>query len=196
MSRRNRSAAIQRASSRTSRVTAAVTLGLPSRSPPIHEAKRIGAASSGRRRPVASSRALSTLRKWLGMACHSECSITAKPHLASSTGVGRVRRISSVCQASAISRRRRSRTCSRSPGVRSRWSWAASWPAMASYFWIRVRRATSVGCAVSTSWMSSLANCRARASLLCPACFRRASSSGSTRASNGSGWSASRRRIN
>ncbi len=156
----------------------------------------MGAASSGRRRPVASNNALSTLRRWLGMACHRECSITANPHLASSTGVGRVRRISSVCQASAISRRSRSRTCSRSPQVKSRWSCTASWPAMASYFWINVRRATSVGCAVSTSWISSLASCRARASSLCPACFKRASNSGRTRASKGSGCSASRRRIN
>ena len=34
------------------RVTSGVTCGLPSRSPPIHDPKRIGAASSGSRRPV------------------------------------------------------------------------------------------------------------------------------------------------
>ncbi|MNV53048.1 hypothetical protein D3C71_1451720 [compost metagenome] len=105
---RCRSAAIQRASSKASRVTSAVTLGLPSRSPPIQEAKRIGAAVGGRRFPVAEKSAASTLRSNFGKACHSEFSMTAKPHFASSTGVGRWRRISSVCQASVmISRRRR-----------------------------------------------------------------------------------------
>ncbi|MNN10389.1 hypothetical protein D3C81_1233110 [compost metagenome] len=161
-SRRYRSAAIQRASRRTSRVIAAVTLGLPSRSPPIQEAKRIGAAVSGRRWPVCCCRPWSTRRRKFGTACQSECSMTAKPHFASSTGVGRVRRISSVCQASAISWRRRICTCWRSSGNRSAWSRAASCAAIASYFWISVRRATSVGCAVSTSSISRPAICCAR----------------------------------
>ncbi|MNN44321.1 hypothetical protein D3C81_1586060 [compost metagenome] len=108
ISLRYRSAAIQRASSSTSRVAAAVTLGLPSRSPPIQEAKRIGIAFGGRRLPVAMNSASSTSRSNSGKARHSEFSMTAKPHLASSTGVGRWRRISPVCQAPAmISRRRR-----------------------------------------------------------------------------------------
>ena len=187
MSRRCRSAAIQRASSSTWRLTSAVTFGLPSRSPPIQEAKRTGTASSGRRWPQWASRASSRSRNMSGTARHRECSMTAKPHLASSSGVGRWRRISSVCQASAIRRRRRSRLAARSRSVRSSWSLAASSAAMASYFWIRLRRATSVGWAVSTSSISSPASRVASSAGSAPPASRRGSSSSSTRFSKGSG---------
>ncbi|VFT46293.1 Uncharacterised protein [Pseudomonas aeruginosa] len=195
ISRRYRSAAIQRASSRTSRVTLAVTLGLPSRSPPIQDAKRSGAAVSGRRSPVLRRSTSSTCRRTFGKACQRECSITAKPHFASSTGVGRTLRISSVCQASATSRCRRCWMRLRSSGSRSAWSLAASCAVIASYFWISVRRATSVGWAVSTSSISSPASWRASCPGACPASLRRPSSSSSTRFSKGSGSFGRRRRI-
>jgi hypothetical protein len=73
----------------------------------------------------------------------------------SSSGVGRTRRISSVSQQAAISRRSVSTTASRSQTVRSGRSFSASARAIRSYFWSSVRRTISVGWAVSTSSISS-----------------------------------------
>src|SRR5690606_41650684 len=53
----------QRPSRSTSRVTSAVTLGLPSRSPPIQERKRKGWHSSGRGAP---SRSRQSRSRWRG----------------------------------------------------------------------------------------------------------------------------------
>ena len=150
-SRRYKSAAIQRASNSTSRVTGAVTLGLPSRSPPIHEASFTGAQSAGGAGRPCSANCASSRRNTSGTACHRDCSMVAKPHLASSTGVGFSRRISSVHQAARITRRSRSRRSSRSSSLRSERSSSLSRSAIWSYLRIRVRRVTSVGCAVSTS---------------------------------------------
>ena len=82
-----------------------VTCGLPSRSPPIQEPKRIGAASMGRPRPVLARRARSTPRTKRGSASQRLCSNTMRPLRTSSSGVGRCSRTSLVCQAAAISRR-------------------------------------------------------------------------------------------
>ena len=62
ISSRYRSAAAHRDSQHARRVTCGVTCGLPSRSPPIHEPKRIGAASTGSPRPVLTRRARSIVR--------------------------------------------------------------------------------------------------------------------------------------
>ena len=94
----------------TSLVTVAVTNGLPSRSPPIHEVNLIGEASSGSEMPKPSSNVLSSSRTYCGTASHKLFSITAKPHLASSTGVGRFLRISFVCQACVINCSRRTKS--------------------------------------------------------------------------------------
>jgi len=70
--------------------------------------------------------------------------MTAKPHFASSCGVGRVARISSLCQLSAIKRLSSVLFASRfneSPVAML----ALNEVSMASYFWIIVRRNTSVG---------------------------------------------------
>jgi phosphoenolpyruvate carboxylase len=107
------------------RVMAAVTLGLPSRSPPIHEVNCTGTKSTGSRkyRPTPIDEAKwgfavvenslwegvpaflrelnEQVRRKAGTPSHKLFSTTAKPHLASSIGVGRYLRISSVCQARA-----------------------------------------------------------------------------------------------
>ena len=62
ISSRYRSAATHRDSQQARRVTSGVTCGLPSRSPPIHEPKRSGAASTGRPRPVLARSARSSAR--------------------------------------------------------------------------------------------------------------------------------------
>ena len=87
------------------------------------------------------------MRKNRGNASHNEFSITAKPHLASSCGVGRSCRTSSLCHASAISRSSVGTSIGR----------CASVLPIASYFITSVRLSTSVGCAVSTSSICSAA---------------------------------------
>ena len=99
------SAACHRASRQAVSVTRAVTAGLPSRSPPIHEPNRMGAASSGRPRPVCVTSAASSTRRYRGSASHSVCSKTTRPDRTSSTGDGRSRRTSLVSHAAAISLR-------------------------------------------------------------------------------------------
>ncbi len=81
------------------------------------------------------------MRKNRGSASHNEFSITAKPHFASSCGVGRSCRTSSLCHASAIRR----------SSVGTSIGCCASVRPIASYFITSVRLSTSVGCAVSTS---------------------------------------------
>ena len=91
------------ASSKTSRVTLAVTLGLPSRSPPIQLDILIGLQlGGGMGRAYRSQISSTTLRNW-GTASHKEFSITANAQRASSMGVGRSDRNSSVCQIWEIS---------------------------------------------------------------------------------------------
>ena len=51
-------------------MTSAVTLGLPSRSPPIHDPKVMGVAEMGRSLPVSFLRAWENLRRTLGSAVH------------------------------------------------------------------------------------------------------------------------------
>ena len=77
-------------------------LGLPSRSPPIHDPKWMGVASCGSDRPVASTRARSTARRYSGNASHKLCSKITIPARTSSSGDTRERRTSSVCHADAI----------------------------------------------------------------------------------------------
>ena len=154
-SARYRSAACQRLSSITWAVTGAVTLGLPSRSPPIQETKDTGEISSGRCSPQLSYSARSRRLRNSGTARHRESSTTAKPHLASSTGVGRSSRKSSPNQICAISSRRRMCRRSRSRSVRPSSSSCARQRPISPCLWIRVRRVISVGWAVSTSSMRS-----------------------------------------
>ena len=105
LARRRATAAVQRAIRHARRVTSGVTFGLPSRSPPIQEPNRMGAASSGRPRPVACRSARSSepqvLRQRVpdGLLEHRERRRT------SSSGDGRSRRTSSVSHAAVISRR-------------------------------------------------------------------------------------------
>lgn len=64
-------------------LTEAVTLGLPSRSPPIHDPKMSGVASMGSSRPVCFFRAILSLRRNAGTAAHKDCSTMCSPPLAS-----------------------------------------------------------------------------------------------------------------
>ena len=114
-------AARLRANSNTCWVTFDVTKGLPSRSPPIQELNFTGAASSGRARSYFASNLVLNSRTKSGTASHSEFSITEKPQRASSTGVGRTVRISSVCQAWATKSEIRVRILSRSMSVKLVW---------------------------------------------------------------------------
>ena len=85
---------MRRCAATVSRVTGAVTLGLPSRSPPIQEASRTGALVRGRRPPRALSVASNLLKK-SGTASQSDVSTTARPPRASCCGDGFARRSSS-----------------------------------------------------------------------------------------------------
>ena len=114
-------------SGRRVRVTSGVTFGLPSRSPPIQEPNRIGAASIGNAAAGHLLRALrSSARRYCGSASHSVCSNTVSADRTSSSGDGRSRRTSSVSQAAVISRRRSSTRSSCSRSVRSVRSRSAS----------------------------------------------------------------------
>ena len=98
-----KSVAFQRDNHNTSWVTLWVTFGLPSRSPPIQEAKRTGAIFKGSAFSQLSFTKTFNSRMNLGIAFQSVCSIVVKPHFASSIGVGRCWRISSVCHAEQTS---------------------------------------------------------------------------------------------
>lgn len=63
--------------------TLAVTLGLPSRSPPIQEPKRMGQASMGSSRPVCFFSEAEMRRSSLGREDHSDCSTMCSPPRAS-----------------------------------------------------------------------------------------------------------------
>ncbi len=143
--------AVQRDINAARLVTSGVTDGLPSRSPPIHEPKRMGAASSGRDLFTIRRRVRSSDRHSSGTAFQIVSSNTAMPERTSSSGDGRSRLTSSVCQAPAISRRIDSSSASRSVGVRSGRSRPASAAATRLYLCCSVRRMISVGCAVITS---------------------------------------------
>mmetsp|Transcript_93708 Transcript_93708/g.242589 ORF Transcript_93708/g.242589 Transcript_93708/m.242589 type:complete len:211 (+) Transcript_93708:1696-2328(+) len=91
-SRKYRSAAWRRCMATTSRVILDVTLGLPSRSPPIQDAKTIGVASKGKRCWHFAPNTESNRRKKPGTASHKDVCTTARPSLASSWGVGLLRR--------------------------------------------------------------------------------------------------------
>mmetsp|Transcript_5408 Transcript_5408/g.15913 ORF Transcript_5408/g.15913 Transcript_5408/m.15913 type:complete len:240 (+) Transcript_5408:84-803(+) len=144
----------------TSRVTSGVTFGLPSRSPPIQDAKTTGAMSGGNgllKSGLDSSSASRRLRK-AGTDVQRDSVTMFSPCRASLMGVGFSRRISSVCHNSSI-------CC-----VMSRWTLSrtrvgidlesSSWSRAATCWCLRitVRRLTSVGCAVKTisacSWQS------------------------------------------
>mmetsp|Transcript_31582 Transcript_31582/g.80543 ORF Transcript_31582/g.80543 Transcript_31582/m.80543 type:complete len:475 (+) Transcript_31582:2571-3995(+) len=150
-SRRYMSDAIQRARHTTCCVILDVTLGLPSRSPPIQEPKRKGCADSGRSRPVAFLSAALSRRRYCGTAAHSDCSTMCSPPRASSTGEGFCRLSSSVCHSPVTSRTRSSSTASCSSAVRSLLSFCCSSAAMRVCLYCSVRRLTCVGCAVSTT---------------------------------------------
>ena len=87
-SRRYRSAARQRAEQHATRVTSGVTCGLPSRSPPIHDPKRIGAASSGSGRPVVRRSAASSDRQVARQGVPDCLLEDSRPLVTSSSGVG------------------------------------------------------------------------------------------------------------
>ena len=61
-------------------------LGLPSRSPPIHDPNRIGATSRGSGVPVVAASARSTARRYCGSASQRLCSNTTSPARTSSSG--------------------------------------------------------------------------------------------------------------
>jgi hypothetical protein len=63
--------------------TLAVTLGLPSLSPPIQEPKRKGVAFRGKSFPVCFLSATLSLRMNAGTACHRDCSTMCRPPRAS-----------------------------------------------------------------------------------------------------------------
>mmetsp|Transcript_93707 Transcript_93707/g.242582 ORF Transcript_93707/g.242582 Transcript_93707/m.242582 type:complete len:229 (+) Transcript_93707:1696-2382(+) len=91
-SRKYKRAAWRRCMATTSRVIFEVTLGLPSRSPPIQDAKTIGVASKGKRCWHFAPNTESNRRKKPGTASHKDVCTTARPSLASSWGVGLLRR--------------------------------------------------------------------------------------------------------
>ncbi len=68
--------------------TLAVTLGLPSRSPPIQEPKRMGQASMGSSRPVCFFSEAEMRRSSLGREDHSDCSTMCSPPRASAGCAG------------------------------------------------------------------------------------------------------------
>ena len=159
-------AARRRCAATTSRVTRAVTFGLPSRSPPIQLANTTGALSSGSARPHCARTTLSRRRTKPGTADQSDVSSTCRPSRASFCGVGLARRSSSLDHMPATSRRsaaraararrsRRRRSARRPPRRRGprpprigrRASRAAAWRSGVAS---SARRCTSVGCAVST----------------------------------------------
>mmetsp|Transcript_5339 Transcript_5339/g.11163 ORF Transcript_5339/g.11163 Transcript_5339/m.11163 type:complete len:274 (-) Transcript_5339:693-1514(-) len=114
MSLKNNLAARRRWCATTSLVTSGVTLGLPSRSPPIQEANRIGLADTGNFRPRDTRHCASNLRRYAGTASQRTDSITAFPPAASCWGVGLRRRISSDPHMAATMRRREVRATERS----------------------------------------------------------------------------------
>lgn len=68
----------------------AVTLGLPSLSPPIQLPNLMGVALRGSSRPVCFFRAVDSRRRKSGTAAHSDCSTTCRPPRASATAQGEV----------------------------------------------------------------------------------------------------------
>mmetsp|Transcript_23583 Transcript_23583/g.34935 ORF Transcript_23583/g.34935 Transcript_23583/m.34935 type:complete len:231 (-) Transcript_23583:764-1456(-) len=76
-------AALNLCASTTSLVTSGVTLGFPSRSPPIHDANLIGTTSIGRIFPIDARVCALNLRMYAGTASHKTVSITAFPPAAS-----------------------------------------------------------------------------------------------------------------
>ena len=147
--------AVQRDISAARRVTSGVTDGLPSRSPPIHEPKRIGAASSGRPRPVTIRRSVRSSDRQNSRHARSRSSPRTPPCPSG------LRRAATAVRAGPprCARRRRSRGASSRAaprarvGVRSGRSSSASASAMRLYLCCSVRRMISVGCAVITSSM-------------------------------------------
>mmetsp|Transcript_35475 Transcript_35475/g.85590 ORF Transcript_35475/g.85590 Transcript_35475/m.85590 type:complete len:374 (-) Transcript_35475:365-1486(-) len=155
-------AALIRFTRHTSLVTSGVTLGLPSRSPPIQLANLKGLAVSGRPcpSPMASFMVASSLRKNPGRLSQSTVSMTSVPRSASLCGDGLTLDTSSVCHIDAISRRNASSSRPFLYGVPVSRMESASF----SIRWTRpcfsrrVRRFTCVGCAVSTIstvWLTS-----------------------------------------
>ena len=145
-----------------SRVTSAVTNGLPSRSPPTHDPNRtIG--GSGVAPGSSPPSAVSTARWNRGTACTSDCRKTVSTVFTSSAGVGRVIRSVEVrCRMSMSSSIRR-RAWARSEGPVSGSSWASRLSAIRRSADATARRRASVGCAVSTGWIR-IRSIRARAS--------------------------------
>ena len=151
---RYRSAATHRDSRHARRVTCGVTLGLPSRSPPIQEPKRIGAASIGqaaaraRAQGAVDAAHVSWQRVPEALLEHDE----AAAHFVDRRGplLAHIARLPGRRDLAA----ERGRPVPRAPGPSGRGDPAsASAAAMRLCFWTSVRRATSVGCAVSTSSM-------------------------------------------
>ncbi len=145
-----------------SRVTSAVTKGLPSRSPPTHDPNRT-MGGSGRECGSSPPSATSTARWKRGTACTSDWRKTVSTVFTSSAGVGRVIRSVDVrCRMSMSSSIRR-RAWARSEGPVSGSSCASRLSAIRRSAEATARRRASVGCAVSTGWIR-IRSIRARAS--------------------------------
>lgn len=89
-------------------------------------------------------------RRNCGTAAQSDCSTTCSPTRASSTGVGLLRRSSSVCHSAMTSRTIPVTVSSFSSAVRSSESASCSSRAMLQCLCCSARRTICVGCAVST----------------------------------------------
>ena len=123
-----------------------MTLGLPSRSPPIHVPKRIGddLERQAARRCAASARDPARAGSAAAPATASARTPAGRRGPRRAASAGRAR-ISSVSQQAAISRRSVSTTVSRSQSVRSGGPSRPARAAMRSYFCSSVRRTISVG---------------------------------------------------
>ena len=160
-SRISSSRASSRARSTASRTVSAPVEGLPSMSPPIQVPKRSGAGASGI--------SWRSARTTAGTACHSDVSKNHSPARISSTTRGRVVRTGSVCQRAVISAWSPATTRSRRSGVSHGSSSARRRRAMRWCAARTVRRAASVGCAVSTGSTWRLRAASASASPVAPA---------------------------
>ena len=148
-------------------VTSAVTVGLPSRSPPIHVPQRRNAGTRGGRVPVRplsaagpprvgrSSRAASIARYRRGTSVNSVASKNAIAVRTSSSGEGTTVRRSEVRHTIVISSRSRRRISASSAGVRRGSSSRSSNAAIRRSATSSVRRRASVGCAVRTGEITS-----------------------------------------
>ena len=166
-------------SSSTSRVTAGVTLGLPSRSPPTQQPRVSGRALSGTVKPAArTSRSNAPSRS--GTAERPSCSMYHPIARASSATVGLPGRSSSVCQSSSTSAASSSSEAPRSSPSATRRTMAStdcredSVGCAVNTGRSSARASTSCTCAGSTSPSRAISRCSGLPSRGCPAASSRA----------------------